>query len=264
MNRKQFLAKLVQGAGLATVGGVAWSSLLSELKAAPLVLRPPGALEEERFQQQCIKCGLCVSSCPYDTLILAAPGDHNPLGMPYLIPRETPCYLCEDIPCVAACPSGALDETRVQKKENGDGARTWDVSKTRIGVAVIDEENCIATWGIQCDACYRACPYLDRAITLEYSRNDRTGKHAFRLPKIHNDICTGCGLCEHACVTEKAAVYILPRDVALGKVGAGYIKGWDRRDENRLRQVSPDLPEKEGRGKQPAIDYLNDELLLND
>ena len=35
-----------------------------------------------------------------------------------------------------------------------------------MGVAVIDDKNCIAFWGIQCDACYRACPLLDQAIYL--------------------------------------------------------------------------------------------------
>ena len=48
-----------------------------------------------------------------------------------------------------------------------------------MGIAVVDNQSCIAFWGIQCDACYRACPLMDEAITLEYGRNERTGKHAF-------------------------------------------------------------------------------------
>ncbi len=55
------------------------------------------------------------------------------------------------------------------------------------------------------DACHRACPLLDEAIKLVYDRNSRTGKHAFLKPVVNPDICTGCGLCEKACVTKKPA-----------------------------------------------------------
>ncbi|MEN8226435.1 MAG: 4Fe-4S binding protein, partial [Bacteroidota bacterium] len=86
------------------------------------------------------------------------------------------------------------------------------------------------------------------------------GKHAFLEPVVHADACTGCGLCEHACVTEKAAIFILPVDIARGEVGEHYIKGWDKADEERLKNLKM---EKE---KQSAPeDVLNDwEHLLDD
>ena len=35
-------------------------------------------------------------------------------------------------------------------------------------------------WGIQCDACYRACPLLGKkAITVEYTKMKEQEKHAF-------------------------------------------------------------------------------------
>ena len=37
-------------------------------------LRPPGALPEAEFLAACIRCGLCVRDCPYDTLSLATLG----------------------------------------------------------------------------------------------------------------------------------------------------------------------------------------------
>ena len=43
------------------------------------------------------------------------------------------------------------------------------------------------------------------------------GKHAFLKPVVNTDICTGCGLCEKACVTEKPAIFVLPREVASWK-----------------------------------------------
>lgn len=129
---------------------------------------------------------------------------------------------------------------------------------------MVDKESCIAYWGIQCDACYRACPLMDEAITLEYQRNDRTGKHSYLLPVVHNDICTGCGLCERACVTEKAAIFVLPREVAMGKAGDHYIKGWDRKDEKRLEGVSTDVQTKTERSSKSAKEYLNTGDLLDE
>jgi ferredoxin-type protein NapG len=253
--RRRFFSMMAQSIGLSALGGMIWTGYVEEAKAAPLILRPPGAKKETDFLRMCIKCGQCVEACPFDTLFLAKPGDNKPMGTPYFSPREVPCYMCTDIPCVPVCPTGALDEDSVSSVIQG--AKVLDIEKSRMGLAVVDEESCIAFWGIQCDACYRACPLLDEAITLEYTRNTRTGKHAFLTPKIHSDACTGCGLCERACVTEKAAIFVLPHDIAQGAVGQHYIKGWDKNDEKRLEVVSSDVTTKTERSKLAPQDYLN-------
>jgi ferredoxin-type protein NapG len=255
MRRRDFVLRVLQGAGATAVGGVVWGGFLQETKAAPLVLRPPGALPESDFLRSCIRCGLCVEACPYDSLALAAPGDNKPLGMPNFTPRQTPCYLCEDIPCAVACPTGALDRTAVSREVNGQ--QELDVELARMGIAVVDRDSCIAYWGLRCEACYRVCPLIDRAITLELARNPRTGGHAFTRPVVHVDACTGCGLCEHACVTEKAAIKVLPYEVALGKVGSNYIKGWEEQDEERLRDLPTDLTTETELSKRDPMDYLN-------
>lgn len=203
------------------MGGLVWSAYTSEAKAAPLVLRPPGALAESEFLKACIKCGQCVIACPYDTLVLAKPGDHVAVGTPYFTPREIPCYMCTDIPCVPVCPTGALDEASVSD-ENG-----LQINKARMGLAVVDMESCVAFWGIQCDACYRACPLMGDALYLVTQRNERTGKHALLLPEVSSDFCTGCGLCERACITKKPAIFVRPHEVVQGEVGDHYIRGWD-------------------------------------
>ncbi len=249
-DRRKFILNMARSAGIATMGGFIWSAYIDEVKATELLLRPPGALKEEDFLKTCIKCGLCVEACPYDTLLLAAPGDHKPLGTPYFTPRDVPCYMCPDIPCVPVCPTGALDEQSVST----DGV--LDINTAQMGLAVIDEESCVAFWGIQCDACYRACPILDVAITIEYQKNDRTGKHAFLKPVVHADACTGCGMCERACVTEKAAIYVLPREVAQGKAGNYYIKGWDKKDEKRLENAS-EIKTTTKISEKSALDSLN-------
>ena len=249
-DRRKFILGMARNVGIASLGGLMWSAYVDEVKATNLILRPPGAIKEQDFLKTCIKCGMCVEACPYDTLRLAKPGDNRPLGTPYFIPREIPCYMCTDIPCVPVCPTGALDQESVST--NGK----LDINIADMGVAVVDTKNCIAYWGIQCDACYRACPLLDKAIYLQYDKNDRTGKHAFLKPIVDSDYCTGCGLCERACVTDKAAIFVLPREVALGKVGDHYIKGWDKKDEARLKNAHTKI-NKTNINKKKAIDNLN-------
>ena len=248
--RRGFLLKLAKGVGLSAMGGLIWSGYLNEAKSSPLILRPPSALNEDDFLKQCIRCGMCVQACPYDTLLLAKAGDNKPIGMPYFEPRKIPCYMCEDIPCVPPCPSGALDKSLV------------DINKSKMGMAVVDSKSCIAFWGIQCDACYRACPLLDKALVLEYKRNERTGKHAFLMPIVDSEYCTGCGMCEHACVTKKPAIFILPRVIAMGEVGDRYIKGWDKSDEVKLQNISTDVTTHTDISNRDTKSYLDSEDLL--
>jgi len=250
-DRRKFILQTARTAGVVALGGLMWSAYVDEVTANKLILRPPGALKEEDFLSTCIKCGMCVEACPFDTLSLAKPGDNKPLGTPYFEPREIPCYMCVDIPCVPVCPTGALDIKSVTTKNE------LDIDIAEMGVAVVDTKNCIAFWGIQCDACYRACPLLDKAIYLEYEKNERTGKHAFLKPIVDSDFCTGCGLCEHACVTKKAAITVVPRDLVIGSVGDHYIKGWDKADEKRLTNAHTQINTTEI-SKESAVDSLND------
>jgi ferredoxin-type protein NapG len=62
-----------------------------------------------------------------------------------------------------------------------------------------------------CRACYLACPVKDQAITME--RRQSRGRGYFE-PTVHPSACTGCGKCEHACVTEEASIKVLPLALA--------------------------------------------------
>ncbi len=252
-SRRETIKKMLQGAGFLGLGGLTWGAYIDEAKSAELILRPPGAIPEKDFVKACVKCGECVIACPYDTLKLAEPGDKKPVGTPFFEPRKVACEMCPDIPCVPVCPSGALDVNLVSSVNEENKEKQLDINKSKMGVAVVDTSSCIAFWGIQCDICYRACPLMDKAIELKYERNERTGKHAFLKPVVNNEVCTGCGLCEHACVTEKAAIKVLPLEIILGKAGSHYIKGWDKDDEKRLEEK--DIKEDEKMNK--ALDYLN-------
>jgi ferredoxin-type protein NapG len=124
--------------------------------------------------------------------------------------------MCEDIPCVKACPTGALDHALT------------DITQARMGVAVlVDQENCLNFLGLRCDVCYRVCPVIDKAITLDKVSNPRSDRHAMLLPVVHAEACTGCGKCEKSCVLEQAAIKVLPPDIARGEPGHHYRKGWE-------------------------------------
>ncbi len=265
--RRKFFTHIAHNVGLGVMGGLLWGAYTSKAKSAPLTLRPPAALPEEDFMRTCIRCGLCAEAClnresnidketlkPRPaTLKMAKAGDDVMIGTPFFKPRDVACYMCEDIPCVPVCPTEALDITLVRNKEH-----KLDPSMMNMGIAVVDSNSCIAFWGIQCDACYRACPLMDVAIKLEYDRNARTGKHAFLKPVINMNACTGCGLCEMACVTEKAAIFVQPREVALGRPGDHYVRGWDKKDQQRVQnRVGKDVTTHDKRSDEKPQDYLN-------
>lgn len=227
------------GTGFSLLALVAGGSLIGEqyANAKPVLkLRPPGAIKEDDFLTKCIRCGLCVADCPYDTLKLASFKDGGVgLGTPFYEPRSIPCYMCTDIPCAMACPSGALDIESL-KTDN-----KLDINKGKMGVAVVDDKNCVAYLGVQCDACYRACPLIDKALFIDAIHNERTGKHAMLLPKVDSDYCTGCGKCEKACITKKAAITVVPREVVIGEINDNYVIGWEEGGDAKLKDADTDI-----------------------
>ncbi len=262
-SRRKMLKKVVESASLLSIGGLFWGGYIEEAKGSELVLRPPGALKEKEFLKTCIKCGLCVEACPYDTLKLANADDSVAIGTPFFTPRITPCYMCTDIPCVPICPTESLSDESVTSKSEITNEETLDINKSEMGLAILDTNNCLAFLGVRCDACYRACPLMGEAITLDLERNTRTNKHALIKPHVHADICTGCGMCEHACVTEKPSIIIFPKEKVQGKLHDDYIIGWDKSDE--VRMDSTKVYKDSKTNNQSTLDYLNDtESILKD
>lgn len=241
-HRRKTILKWIGSAGFLSVGAMIWSVHLKGAKHS-FALRPPGA--DESFLSSCVRCGLCVEACPYLTLKLATFGSGIEAGTPYFEPRKIPCYMCRDIPCVIACPTGSLDVKRLL-----DSTGKPNINTAQMGVAVVDTTHCIAYGGIQCDACYRACPLIDEAIILEYRHNTTTNEHAKLLPMVNAEICTGCGMCERACVTQKPTIRVLPRKSVLGEAGDHYLGSW-KNGESSAKEIQ--TPKKE------ALDYLNTE-----
>ncbi len=249
-NRRDFLARAAQGTAFVVTGGLGWFYLLNEQsQAAADRFRPPGAESETDFYAKCIKCGQCVVACPFDTLSLAPSGANVPVGTPHFSPQNIPCYMCEDIPCQEACPTGAISPD------------LESIDEARMGLATIDIENCLSWKGLRCEICYRECPIKEDAISvIEQPR--RISRHAMFVPVVHSDACTGCGICEKACPTEMAAIRVVQPELVLGKIGEHYRLGWendaritqDFRPASSEGSTAAETEDKTGN----ALDYLNE------
>ncbi len=148
------------------------------------LLRPPGALSpDEDFLERCSGCGDCLPVCPADAIFPVKREDGRLL--PAIAPARTPCYLCDRLPCVEACPDGALIDP-------------GGPERVRIGIAKVDPRRCVTFRGQRCDRCHKVCPYPDRAIMMIGLR-----------PLVNSSSCTGCGLCEHACPEEPKAIQVV-------------------------------------------------------
>jgi len=251
MGRRSFLQNISRAAGGAALYGIGLGLYSQQVTSLPAqAIRPPGVVNENDFLSACVRCGLCVRDCPYDTLKLSRLGDDVALGTPYFDARKIPCEMCEDIPCVKACPTGALDPA------------LQNIDDARMGLAVlIDQEACIAFQGLRCEVCFNVCPLANKAISLNRTHNQRTGKHALIIPVVHSDACTGCGKCEHACILEEAAIKILPAKLAKGELGHHYRLGWQEKQKAGKSLVTPDIPHQYNLPQGTSYDYEGEGLI---
>jgi ferredoxin-type protein NapG len=104
------LIKVVEGRpaveGLRSIGET------EPLSSPRPVLRPPGALPEREFLRTCYRCGSCMDACPAHALQPVQGEDEDLAGTPQLDPDLQTCDNCPALPCVHACPSGALARPR--------------------------------------------------------------------------------------------------------------------------------------------------------
>ncbi len=197
-SRRNFLKNSVAtGATMAGCAGAA-GIFAAEEEASGSPLRPPGAVREEEFLAKCIRCLRCVEACPNNAITSL----DNSLGRsrrntPAIKARRQACMLCnriegEYLKCTEACPSGALRRVR----------RDSEViqAEVKMGVAEIDLALCYSYNNWSCGACYRACPFPNRAMTLGL----------WERPEVNADACVGCGSCERACIRYPQAIRIQP------------------------------------------------------
>jgi ferredoxin-type protein NapG len=144
-------------------------------------LRPPGAVAEALFIERCTRCGDCLKVCPYGSII-AHPTDRYPV----LFPDQTPCWLCDDVPCIEACGTEAL-------------LPVASVEAIDMGLAKVSHRDCTASQG--CNACISRCP--TQALSMDFN--------ALKVDVIE-ERCVGCGLCEQTCktVNDRIAIRVVP------------------------------------------------------
>jgi len=182
-------------AGIAAAAVAAEGVLSTTMGSSSKLLRPPGIQSEADFLARCIKCGKCIEACPYAALHVAGPPAGSSAGTPFIDAREQACRLCADFPCVAACPTDALRDVS-------------DKHDAHMGYARIDEQVCIAYQGYRCEVCYRVCPLIDEAITIDFQNRENDSIHAKFIPQVHKGKCTGCGLCVERCAVSEPYVPI--------------------------------------------------------
>lgn len=186
-NRRSFLKGSFIFGLFSVLGGL----FVRKKAEGAIALRPPGAIEEEKFVGRCIRCFLCGEVCPNNCIKFAGFKDGlSVMGTPYIVPREQGCILC--MKCTNVCPTGALKPVKDDMQEI--------ITNVGMGKAVVDKTICYGYNNRVCGFCYGACPMPDVALKLG----------SWARPEI-TDKCVGCGLCEKICVQTPQAIRVIPR-----------------------------------------------------
>ena len=175
------LAGLLAGVGIPD--GVDTAQAAQGPIPVPRPVTPPGSLGVDHFSSLCTACHLCVSICPTQVLQPSLveygwEGIFQP-RMDYAVSYcNYECVLCGEV-----CPSGAILMLGVEEKK-----------LAQIGRSRFVKDDCIViTKKKDCAACAEHCP--TKAVRMVPYEN-------LRLPEVNNDLCVGCGACEHACPVE--------------------------------------------------------------
>jgi formate hydrogenlyase subunit 6/NADH:ubiquinone oxidoreductase subunit I len=174
------------GAGGALLAVLARRAGAARYRQSDTLLRPPGAVPEDRFAGLCIRCNNCVHACP-SKIIHPDTGHEGGLAgfAAPVIKFDTDYEYCLETcnACTQVCPTGALKALGLDAK-----------NKYVLGEALVDNNVCLTALGKkECDACEQACPY--DAVKIIW---DEQQYNAY--PEV-NDKCIGCGACEVVCPT---------------------------------------------------------------
>jgi polyferredoxin/Pyruvate/2-oxoacid:ferredoxin oxidoreductase delta subunit len=191
-SRRQMLGAGVAGLaalGLTRTGFIHWTG-------RGKVVRPPGALEENRFLDRCVRCGECIRICSTSGKGLQHTGLESGwegLGTPLLHPPEGYCeYNCNL--CGKGCPTGAIPSLSMAEKQG-----------MKMGTAHFDKTRCIPWYyGENCMVCEEHCPVPEKAIRFRKETvTTIDGRRAeVLLPYVDESSCVGCGICVKCCPLE--------------------------------------------------------------
>ncbi len=167
------------------------------------LIRPPGSVSEERFPGLCLRCGECMRVCLTNGLqpTLFEAGVEA-MWTPRLVSRlgycEYSCTLCGQV-----CPTGAIAHLDMVTKR-----------KVCIGTAVIDRNCCIPfIKPEQCMVCEEHCPTPEKAIVFDDVTVDGPdGPMVVKRPRVIENLCIGCGICETKCPLDSRSAIVIVRD----------------------------------------------------
>ena len=229
-DKREFIKYSTLGVlGLVLGGGMVFSPYVLRAENR---LRPPGAVDEKKFLALCIKCGQCLQVCPYHSIKLSDFWMGHGIGTPYIDANERGCYACSAVPCVLACPSGALDHHCEKPEDIKMGIAVLEfpdtclaISKTVIPKGYNDrmhkftnsvmnkhelEEKLLEKFdqfeGKQCTLCADICPIPNPLSAIAMVPDAGGGKR----PEIY-DGCIGCGACQEVCPTKIPSIVVKPR-----------------------------------------------------
>jgi MauM/NapG family ferredoxin protein len=201
MGKRAVLGGLTAGLSLPVLGRL--DGGVHKVSDARLI-RPPGSIAEKDFLRLCQRCGLCMKACPTNVInpTLAEAGMAG-FWTPILHMAQGYCeHTCTL--CGSVCPTRAIKEISVQEKIE---------KPIRIGSAYIDRGRCLPWSGNgPCIVCEEVCPTSPKAIYLydEWVNGPRKDKIKVKLPQVHLQQCTGCGICENKCpVKGKPAIRVI-------------------------------------------------------
>jgi len=160
-------------------------------------IRPPGSVLETDFIDRCIRCNECVRICASTGACLQPLYFESGLEG-FFTPHadfqngycEYSCNLCGEI-----CPTGAIQQLEIEEKK-----------KWKMGLAIFDTDVCIPfRENENCLVCEEHCPTPEKAIWFEKKEyfDQKSGQTREVLyPKILNELCIGCGICQEKCPIE--------------------------------------------------------------
>jgi ferredoxin-type protein NapG len=160
------------------------------------LVRPPGAVREDRFLASCTRCGACSDVCPVNGIGISHLSDGlRNVGTPKLTGY---CVVFKGLENPS--PENAL-AWRKSTRAQGGGARCFDCIDTcptgalqrenpqqlHMGIAVVQKEYCKAWKYGNCQfPCKDVCPFDAISITAG--------------PVVDPTKCVGCGQCDFVCL----------------------------------------------------------------
>jgi ferredoxin len=160
-------------------------------------ISPPGSIDVRRFSNLCTACHMCVSSCPTQVL-LPSIFEYGIAGIfqPKMNYDASYCNF-DCVICGQVCPTGAILPLEIESKK-----------LVQIGKACFVKDDCVVVKDqTDCGACSEHCP--TKAVSMvPYGR--------LVIPEVNDDLCIGCGACEHACpASPQKAIYVISNPVHL-------------------------------------------------